>query len=205
MTVTTTHTTLADPIEVVAATQELQANGFGVQVVETGEQAKQAVLDLIPLGSEVFTSTSVTLDQTGISEVLNGEDYVSLRNRLYGFMGDPSKKKEAKQTVAAADFVVASVHAVTADGKLLIASASGSQLPLAAYGADHAIFVVGAHKLVADLYAGLDRIESHVVPLEDERALAAYGVNTSFAKLLVINKDQPGRITVIIVNEPLGF
>jgi len=132
MTVTTTHTTLADPIEVVAATQELQANGFGVQVVETGEQAKQAVLDLIPLGSEVFTSTSVTLDQTGISEVLNGEDYVSLRNRLYGFMGDPSKKKEAKQTVAAADFVVASVHAVTADGTLLIASASGSKLPLAA-------------------------------------------------------------------------
>jgi L-lactate utilization protein LutC len=163
------------------------------------------VLELIPKGSEVFTSTSVTLDQTGIAEALNGPDYVSLRNRLYALMGDPSKKKEAKQTVASADFVVASVHAVTSDGKLLIASASGSQLPLAAYGADQVVFVVGTHKIVPDLEAGLQRIEDHIVPLEDARALAAYGMNTLFAKLLVFYKEIPGRVTVILVDEQLGF
>ena len=153
----------------------------------------------------MFTSTSVTLDQTGIAEVLNGENYVSLRNRLYSFMGDPTKKKEMKQVVADADFVVASVHAVTADGKLLIASASGSQLPLAAYGADRVIFVVGTHKIVADIEAGLHRIDHHSVPLEDKRALAAYGITTVFAKLLVFNKEAPGRVTVILVEEVLGY
>ena len=201
----TLHTTLAADDQTRAAAEQLGANGFTVRVVGSGEDARAAVLELIPQGSEVFTSTSVTLDQTGIAEILNGPDYVSLRNRLYALMGDPSKKKEMKQTVASADFVVASVHAVTTDGKLLIASASGSQLPLAAYGADQVVFVVGTHKIVPDLEAGLRRIEDHIVPLEDSRALAAYGMNTLFAKLLVFYKEQPGRVTVILVEEHLGY
>lgn len=205
MTVLTDHTALAGPAEALATAERLRGNGFDVRLVSDGEQAKKLVLELIPTGSEVFTSTSVTLDETGIAAVLNGEGYVSLRNRLYSLMGDPSKKKEMKQTVAAADFVVASVHAVTTDGQLLIASASGSQLPLAAYGADHVIFVVGTHKIVPDLEAGLRRIEDHSVPLEDKRALAAYGFNTMFAKLLVFNREVPGRVTVILVDEPLGY
>lgn len=205
MTVTTEHITLAHPDETLSTAAALRSNGFAVHVVDSGLEAKELVLGMIPHGSEVFTSTSVTLDQTGIAEVLNGPDYVSLRNQLYSFMGDPSKKKEMKQTVAAADFVVASVHAITADGKLLIASASGSQLPLAAYGADHVIFVVGTHKVVPNLDAGVRRIEDHSVPLEDERALAAYGFGTLFAKLLVLNKEPQGRVTVILVNEPLGY
>lgn len=205
MTITTEHNKLAFHDETLATADQLRANGFSVHVVDSGTEAKELVLDMVPTGSEVFTSTSVTLDQTGIAEVLNGDDYVSLRNRLYSLMGDPSKKKEMKQTVASADFVVASVHAVTADGKLLIASASGSQLPLAAYGADQVIFVVGTHKIVPDLEAGLHRIEQHIVPLEDKRALTAYGVNTMFAKLLVFNREVPGRVTVILVDEELGY
>ena len=205
MTITTEHTTLAYHDKTLDTAARLRANGFEVHVVDSGTEAKAMVLGMVPTGSEVFTSTSVTLDETGIAAALNSDDYVSLRNRLYALMGDPSKKKEAKQTVAAADFVVASVHAVTEDGKLLIASASGSQLPLAAYGADHVIFVVGTHKIVPDLAAGLQRIENHSVPLEDKRALAAYGINTVFAKLLVFNKETPGRITVILVEEALGY
>ena len=207
MTITTTidHAAVAHHDQTLDTADHLRANGFEVHVVDSGTEAKALVVGMIPTGSEVFTSTSVTLDDTGIAEVLNSEDYVSLRNRLYSLMGDPSKKKEMKQTVAAADFVVASVHAVTEDGKLLIASASGSQLPLAAYGADHAIFVVGTHKIVPDLEAGLHRIETHSVPLEDKRALAAYGINTVFAKLLVFNKEMPGRVTVILVEEALGY
>jgi L-lactate utilization protein LutC len=202
---TITHTTLSDQRQLDATVEQLRGNGFAVQVVDTGDEAKRAVLDLIPHGSEVFTSTSVTLDEIGLADELNGDHYVSLRNRLYSLMGDPARKKEMKQTVAAADFVVASVHAVTADGQLMIASASGSQLPLAAYGADHVVLVVGSHKLVSDLDAGLDRIRTHIVPLEDARAMAAYGIHTMFAKLLVINQEVPGRVTVILVNEQLGY
>lgn len=192
-----------DKLHAVADT--LHANGFAAQVVADGAAAKQAVHDLIPTGSEVFTSTSVTLDEIGVSDSLNGPEYDSVRNRMMPMYGQPKMKKSMKQLAGAADVMVASVHAVTADGKLLIASASGSQLGLDVYGAEMVVFVVGSQKIVDDLDAGIGRIEKYIVPLEDARAKAAYGFGTSFSKLLVLNKEMPGRIHVILVDQALGY
>ena len=203
-----TTSTFATPVsteKLHAVAEALQINGFSVQVVADGPAAKRAVHDLIPSGSEVFTSTSVTLDEIGVTESLNGPEYDSVRNRMMPMYGQPDKKKSMKQLAGAADVMVASVHAVTADGKLLIASASGSQLGLDVYGAEQVVFVVGSQKIVDDLDAGIARIEQHCVPLEDVRAKAAYGFGTSFAKLLVLNKEMPGRITVILVDQALGY
>jgi hypothetical protein len=185
--------------------EALKSNGFAVEVFETKEEARDAVLSRIPKGSEVFTNTSATLDESGISEVVNGADYVSARNKMLALYGDPTKKKEMKQVASTPDFALGSVHALTQDGKLLIASASGSQFPGEAFGSGAVIFVVGAQKIVKDLPEGIKRIEEHAVPLEDERALVAYGSGTAFNKLLVINSEAPGRITVVIIKESIGF
>jgi len=201
----TQYTKVASDEAVDTTVEALKRNGFAVEVFETKEEAKDAVLSLIPKGSEVFTNTSVTLDESGIGEVVNGADYVSARNKMMSLYGDPGKKKEMKQVAGTPDFSLGSVHALTQDGKLLIASASGSQFPGEAFGSDTVIFVVGAQKIVKDLPEGIKRIEEHAVPLENERALAAYGINTAFNKLLVINSEAPGRITVIIIKETIGF
>ena len=74
----------------------LKNNGFAVELVENKEAAKEAVIKLVPKGSEVFTNTSVTLEETGINEILNGRDYVSARNKMMALYTDPSKKKEMK-------------------------------------------------------------------------------------------------------------
>jgi hypothetical protein len=43
-------------------------------------------------------------------------------------------------------------------------------------------------------------------PLEDARARAAYGVQSGVNKLLIVNREvQPGRITIVLVDEVLGF
>jgi hypothetical protein len=148
----------------------------------------------------------VTLDTTGIAAAVNeGSDYVSARNKMMALYGDPEKKNEMKQVAGTPEFALGSAHAITQDGKILVASASGSQFPAEAYGSDNVIFVVGAQKLVKDLAKGVKRIEEHSVPLEQERAMAAYGINTAFAKLLVIMLDAPRRITVVIIKENIGF
>jgi len=49
------------------------------------------------------------------------------------------------------------------------------------------------------------RFEEHAAPLENERALVVYGRDITFNKLLVINSDAPGRITVVIIKESIGF
>jgi hypothetical protein len=97
------------------------------------------------------------------------------------------------------------VHAVTETGELMLASATGSQLPSYAYGAGHVVFVVGAQKIVKDLAEATERIATYTLPLEDTRAQAAYGVNSAINKTLTLHGEAPGRIDVVIVAEELGF
>ena len=101
--------------------------------------------------------------------------------------------------------MLGSAAAVTEDGSLVIASASGSQIGPHSSGAGHTIFVIGSQKIVCDLETALRRIDEHVYPLEDERAQQAYGIHSAVNQLLVINGDWMNRITVILVDEALGF
>ena len=66
--------------------------------------------------------------------------------------------------------------------------------------------LVGTQKIVADLEEGLQRIDEYAFPLEDARAQAAYGIHSGVNKILIINREiTPGRITVVLVDEVLGF
>ncbi len=91
------------------------------------------------------------------------------------------------------------------DGRLVIASASGSQLASYAWGAASVIFVVGAQKLVPSLEAARDRIYQHSLMLEDTRALEAYGQHSSVGKIMETHQDQPGRIHVVLIRQAVGF
>ena len=49
-------------------------------------------------------------------------------------------------------------------------------------------------------------INEYAFPLEDARAQAAYGIHSGVNKILIINREiTPGRITVVLVDEALGF
>lgn len=185
----------------------LQANGFNVVIAETGEEAKQKALELIPQGAEVMTMTSVTVDTIGLSKELNESGkYAAVKPKLYAL--DPTtQKREQKRMGSAPEYVVGSVHAVTQDGKTIVASGTGSQLPAYVYGSDHVIWIVGAQKIAENIESGMKRVEEYVLPLESERARKAYGTKGSqISKLLISNKEpQSGRTTIILVKEALGY
>jgi acyl-CoA hydrolase len=183
----------------------LEENGFTVDVVDDLDAARNVVLARIPVGSSVMTNTSVTLKATGIEEAIDaGGLYDSARARL-SRLDLASQLPEMKAVIGQPDFALGSVHAVTRDGTLVIASASGSQLPSYAWGAATVIFVVGAQKLVSDLDAARERIYEHSLRLEDARALEAYGQHSRVGKVLEIHQEDPGRIHVVLIREPVGF
>lgn len=201
-----TFSILAEDKSIQASLQSLEANGIEVSVVQTGADAKEMVSKMIPENSEVMTMTSVTLDLTGISQEINeGERYQSVRKMLT-MMSKDKQGSQMQKMGAAPDWVVGSVHAVTEKGEIMIASATGSQLPAYVYGSRHVIWVVGSQKIVKDVQEGTRRIYEYVFPLENERAMNTYGVGSGVNKLLIINKEvTPGRIHMIIVKEKLGF
>jgi LUD domain len=197
---------LAPEFRIRAALAALERNGITAHFVDTDEAARDMVRSILPEGAEVYNNTSRTLEVIGVAEDIEGSGrYQPLRPRLYR-MDRQMQAREMRQLSAAPDWVVGSVHAVTEDGSLLIASASGSQLGPIVSGAGHVILVIGGQKIVANLTAGLRRIYEYCFPLEDRRARQAYGVPSGVNNILIINHvTTPGRVTAILVNKTLGF
>jgi L-lactate utilization protein LutC len=202
---------LASKESVEKAKAALEANGFTVILAENGEAAKAKALELIPKGAEVLTMTSVTNETIGLAKEINESgNYDSVRQKLTAMMGDKSKAREQKKLGAAPEYTTGSVHAVTEDGKVFIASNTGSQLGAYLYAADHVIWVVGSQKIVSDAAMANKRIWEHSLPLESARARKAYGLPETFnsnpRKIVEFNSEgTAGRITIILVNEVLGF
>ncbi len=199
-------TTLADGKTLQQTVDALEQNGFHTIVVDNAEEAKQKALELLPIGSQVFTMTSKTLEKIGLAQkIQESGEYDSVKNALTKL--DRNTQGRKMQILGSApEYAVGSVHAVTTDGHVLIASRSGSQLPGYVYGADHVIWIVSTQKIVKNIDEGIKRIYEHVLPLESQRVREVYGMpESSVDKLLIFNRERPGRITVILVKEKLGF
>jgi acyl-CoA hydrolase len=197
-------TSLPDDQALAATVVALEEHGFSVEVVDDRDAARAAVLARIPAGSSVMTNTSVTLDQTGIADAINGGPYESARNKMLA-LDFATQAQQMKAIGGQPDYALGSVHAITRDGTLVIASASGSQLASYAWGAANVIFVAGAQKLVPTLQAAHERIYQHSLKLEDARAQAAYGQHSQVGKILEIHQELPGRIHIVLIRQPVGF
>lgn len=196
---------LAADAQIERAVEALTKHGFNVHVVENSVEARKKVKELLPEGAEVFTSLSDTLSSSGIYEDINNSGrYNSVRTRLAG-MDAKTQRREMNKIGAVPEYVVGSIHALTETGSAIIASGTGSQLAAYAAGAAKVIWVVGSQKIVPDFEDGMKRLVEYTLPLEDARAMKAYGGHTAIRKLLVVNSDAPGRISIIIVKENLGY
>lgn len=184
----------------------LEANNIHTLIAESGEEAKRLFFELVPDGSEVFLGASVTLEKLGIKDEIDRSGrFDALRPKMFA-MDRKTQGREIRKLVGAPDYAAGSVHAVTEDGQVLIASNTGSQLGPYASGAGRIIWVVGAQKLVKNLDEGLRRIYEYCLPLEAEHMQQLYNTGTGVNKVLIINKEiRPNRITMIIVKEVLGF
>jgi len=188
------------------AATALKANGFAVEVLDDAAAARARIPELIPEGDSVFTSASETLRLSGIEEDLNTSGrYQALKPRLLA-MDRATQADDIRRLLASPQVVVGSVAAVTETGSLVAASGSGSQLPAYSGGAARAIWIIGAQKVVPDLSTALRRVEDHALPLENVRAMAAYGQPSAINRMLILNAEPyPGRGTVLLLREAIGF
>jgi hypothetical protein len=151
---------------------------------------------------------SVTLEELGVTAVIEESgryDAVRPKTRKLDYKTEEGRR-EGRRMGAVPDFWLNSAHAVTEDGRILIASNTGSQLGPIAFGAGHVIFAIGSQKIVDDLDSALRRIEEYSYPMESARLFKVYGMPSSLNKILIVNKEfREGRITVVLIREPIGF
>ena len=199
-------TKLASDEQIERVVKALEANGMHALIAENGVEAKKIVLGLVPENAEVYTNQSKTLEKLGLFDEFDKSDrYNAVRPKVMS-LDRKTQSNEIRKLRTIPDYIVGSVHAITEDGKVLISSFGGSQLGPYVSGAAKVIWVVGTQKLVKDLNEGFRRIEEYSYPLEDARLLTALGIHTAIGKTLIVNREVvPGRITVVLVKEELGY
>lgn len=187
----------------------LKSKNFMPIVVDTKEEALKKIKELIPKNASVMNGASLTLEQIGYMDYLNSGEHpwIDLHAKI-GMENDEAKRHELRKLSVLSDFYVGSVHALTEDGQLLIASNTGSQLPHIVFTSPNLVFVISTKKIVKDLNQAMKRLEEYVIPLEDERMQKAMGMHTQLNKIVILKNDPEflGRkIYILLVKEDLGF
>src|SRR5437763_1888991 len=191
---------LASDEQITRTAAALDSNGMRAIVVDTRDEARHQVFTLLPAGAQVMTMTSRTLETIGVAEEIDqplepgaSPRYDALRPKLMQ-MDMQTQWPEMRRMGASPDYAVGSVHAVTEQGEVFVASFSGSQLAAYVYGAGAVLWVVGSQKIVPDRAAAFQRIDEYSFLREDERAREAYDIGSGVNKVLVVNREfMPGR------------
>jgi len=196
--------TLASDDQIERTVRALEANHMEALVVDSGDEARARVLGLIPAGAQVYNSVSRTLELIGLTADIEQATAFQPARPMIRALDRSTQMHEIRRLVSSPEVLVGSVQAITEQGQVLLASATGNQLAAAAFGASRVIWVAGTQKIVRDLDEGVRRVREYCQPIEDVRTRQVYGQPSAINKLLVVNADLPGRITVVLVKQKLG-
>ena len=187
----------------------LKNRGINAELVNTRSDALKLITARIPEGVEVMTGASTSLDEIGVTELLKSgaHQWKNLKQELMSEK-DPAKLRSLRVKATGSEYFIGSVQAVAETGEIVVASASGSQIPAYAFNARNVVWVVGAQKIVRSLEEALRRVREHALPLESARMKSQGFPGSMIGKILILEREPPqfGRnLTMILVNEKLGF
>src|SRR5436305_10184315 len=182
---TSEYTSPATEEQISRIADRLRERNFEVVIVDDAGQAKTEVMERLSDGAEVHSAKSKTLEDIGVfAELMESDRYDFLRKKLFK-LDRATQAREMRTLVAAPDFELGSVNAITEAGELVEASASGSQMGPYSASSGRLILVVGSQKIVKDVDAAMRRIRQHVFPYEDARLREQMGVPTTICRVRI--------------------
>ncbi len=199
--------TPADHARVERTFAALRQRGVESVYVPDRRAALAKVLEMLPKGGLVSHGTSTTLIEIGLVDVLNQPNAgVRYGNLEWQAEPDASKRGRARARLTAeSDVYLGSVQAICETGEVVGADASGSRQAGYVYGPSRVVWVAGMNKLVPTLEDGLRRLREVALPQEDVR-MKRTGASGSFVgKIVIYERERPGRISLVLVGENLGF
>jgi hypothetical protein len=171
------------------------------------QAALAQVLELIPRGATVAHGSSTTLNEIGLVDYLSQPDsgYRYL-NAEWQAQNDSERRQRMRAALSiGADYFMGSVQAVCETGEVIGVDATGSRQAFYLYGPPHVIWVAGLNKLVPTLDDALRRVRNIALPLEDQRMKRTGGKGSFIGKLVIYERERPGRVTLVLVGESLGY
>lgn len=190
----------------------LESRNMDGYYAESKEAALKIALDLIPEKSTVTMGGGMSVHEIGLVDALKQGDYDFIDRDDY------SDKRTAMLMAYDADFFLSSVNAMTEDGELVNIDGNANRVSAIAQGPKKVLFIVGMNKVCSDLDGAMKRARNVAAPINAQR----FGLSTPCAKtgacmdckspdticcqfLITRYSMHKGRISVILVNDELGF
>ena len=212
------------PANVKTAMAALTRNNMASYYVETAKEVSALVASLLHKGDTVAVGGSVTLDETGVMDLLRNGDYHFLDRYAKGLTRDEITK--VFQESFFADAYLCSSNAVTLRGELYNVDGNSNRIAAIAFGPKSVILVVGIQKLVPDLAAAQELVKTVAAPKNAKRlSCDTYCAKTGTCAgveggmtlgcatdariccnyLVSAKQRHKDRIKVIFVGEPVGY
>lgn len=185
----------------------IEARGILVSHAKDGESALNKIKEIIPPGSEVMNGSSTTLIEIGFVDLLNSgkQGWKNLR-AMVDSENDKAKRDDLRRRSLEAEYFLSGVNAIAMIGELVSCDATGSRVGAWPFAAKNLILVAGVNKIVPTLDDALRRIRGYAYPLEDARAKKASGTPSRIGKCVILaNEWQKGRVTLILIDDRLGY
>ncbi len=199
--------TVPSPEIVEQTVKAVRERGIQVITVENGDEALATLKQLIPRSSEVMNGSSTTLNEIGYDELVK-EGTMGWKDLHGGITAenDSAKRAALRRKSVTAEYFLSSANAIAQSGEIVGCDLTGSRVGAWPFAAGHLILVAGANKIVPTLKDALDRVWEYVYRLENVRAKRATGAPSAVGKCVIIAKETiPGRITLVLVREALGY
>ena len=195
------------------AIHNLTRNGFGVIRVATASEAFVTAKSFVHDGLHVGLGGSTTVAQIGLLDWLQSHETITLSNQYEPGI-TPEENYQRRRQGLLSDLYITGCNAITEAGELVNVDGDGNRVAAQIFGPLKLLLIASVNKIVPDREAAFERIRTLVAPLNIERmntkALSMgkeprWNAENIANKYAWIDSDKPGRTTIILVDEPLGF
>jgi L-lactate utilization protein LutB len=193
--------------------ETLKSCGYDAHFVQTKEEAFELSKTFIKEGMNVGLGGSVTVGEIGLLEYITNKKDITVHNQYEaGITMDENKERRRQGLVS--DIFVTGINALTKDGKIVNADGSGNRVAAFCYGPKKILAIVGVNKIVENLEDGfkrvmevaavknIDRMNNKAIEMGKE---PRHNLDNIANKFTWVKADDKGRITIILINEELGY
>ncbi|MDO5392090.1 MAG: lactate utilization protein [Eubacteriales bacterium] len=195
--------------------KKFEKRGMTAFYCPTKESAKEKILSLMEKGSSITWGGSESMVEAGVMDAIRNGDYELIDRST---AKTPEEQRALYGRMVCADYFLTSTNAFTKDGELVNIDGAANRVACIAHGPAHVIVLASMNKMCADVDAAVKRIRTEACPPNAIRVgvdtpCSATGVCADClspgcicAQILVTRKSRiPGRIIVVLTEEPLGF
>ena len=198
--------------------KKMEKRGFKAVYAPTGEEARKAVIDLVPAEGSVGLLGSQTMNQIGVYAHFreSGRELVDHATQLKGL--SPEEADEYRCRVFHTAAMLASANAIDGDGRLYNIDGIGNRVAAMIYGPKKVILAVGMNKVTASPEAAWLRARQIAAPQNNKRI----GLPNPCVKsgrchdcqlessicsyFSIIDRSKPvGRINVVLIGDCFGY